>query len=273
MLGSVENKSPTWTSLSLSASTVCGPPASSGTKSQNKMPYTSCRPVRQYGRWGHSGGAPSVSWSATGASDDIVVRLNCCAVCALATKVFWSCAGDGVSTETPLAANCVASSAATTRGSLECSPFGARYRSSDDRYSGFRSITPDSSADCETSRDRRPNWRSTVYPACSSTWAYISATSWFSVNEPETPTTIVPLPPLDGRTMLGGEDVQAAAPRQQTSTTAAIRRAVWFTTGPARPPGATQSRTKPRQARAPASGLFLLFSPGGPRAARTRSPL
>ena len=63
MLGSVENSSPICTSSLLSASTVSGPPASSGVEVVEEDPVdTRAIPARQKGRWGHSGGAPNVSW-------------------------------------------------------------------------------------------------------------------------------------------------------------------------------------------------------------------
>ena len=119
-------------------------------------------PVRQNGRCGHSGGAPTVSWFAAAASDVIVVSPNRWAVSAFATNTFVSCAGDGVSTEIPPGSRSARSCAAAASGSLECSAFASRKNRSDDRYSGLRSICPDSNAVCETSRASRSNCRSTV---------------------------------------------------------------------------------------------------------------
>src|SRR5262249_3449812 len=61
MAGSDVNSRPTWMSPFLSASTVSGPPASSGLNSLNVSPYVPSRPLRQNGRSGRSGGPPSTS--------------------------------------------------------------------------------------------------------------------------------------------------------------------------------------------------------------------
>src|SRR5690348_13650123 len=58
--GSVVNNMPTWISPFFRADTVFGPAVSSGTKSLNSSPYVSCKPLRQYGRSGHSGGPPKI---------------------------------------------------------------------------------------------------------------------------------------------------------------------------------------------------------------------
>src|SRR5439155_18083442 len=105
----------------------------------------------QKGRCGHSGGPPRVSLFATGARLLTVVRLYLVAVSALATNTFWSCADEYVRSSRPLDFRSSLSFAATAPESPEACPLGSRNRSSDDRYSGLRSIWPDSMAFCETS--------------------------------------------------------------------------------------------------------------------------
>src|SRR2546421_5486765 len=149
----------------------------------------------QNGRVGHSGGPPSVSLPATGARLVTVVRAYLVAVSELATNTFVSCAGEGVRTSSPFDFSRSLSFDWTSNGSPVAWAFGSRNSSSEDRYSGFRSICPDSRAFWEISRVARSSCRLTVYPAFSRTWAYISATIWFSAKLPETPTVIVPLFP------------------------------------------------------------------------------
>src|SRR6266567_193777 len=147
----------------------------------------------QKGRVGHSGGPPSVSLPATGARLLTVDSAYLVAVSELATNTLVSWAGDGVRTSSPFDFSRSLSLAWTSNGSPEAWAFGSRNSSSEDRYSGLRSMLPFSMAGWEISRVARSSCRLTVYPAFSRTWAYISATIWFSANAPDTPTVMVPL--------------------------------------------------------------------------------
>jgi hypothetical protein len=73
-----------------------------------------------------------------------------------------SSAGDDVSSAIPLDRSRSFVCAATATGSLDACAFGSMNRSSEERYSGFTSIRPDSRAFWEISRDRSSSSRSIV---------------------------------------------------------------------------------------------------------------
>src|ERR687891_955222 len=184
----VEKSRPTSMSPFSSASTVSGPPTSSGTNSPNSIPYTSRSPGMQNGRSGHSGGPPRVSCPATGARSLTEARPCSSAVSAVTTNAFVSLASADSKRVWPRSSSRGSSVDRASSGSPDAVASGSRNSSSELRYSGAMSISPASMAGWSTSRDSRPVCRSTVKPAFSSTCAYISATIWFSAKA--TPPTV-----------------------------------------------------------------------------------